>query len=211
MKHLVKLFRLLEITRSQQQYGYSLAEIQKSDISDLAQHHYLVAFFAWQIARDVVKAGAKLNIEKVLAVALIHDLGELFGGDIGMPYARANPKARELAKKFEYENLRYFIKNFAKDDQDLQALAQEVFSPRSDEARIAKIADYAEVTHYRLYNHRLTKGDVLMAKEKMMSYINEITDKKAMKVLKKFVDDWSRALLRGKFQELFEQSKLKKT
>src|SRR5688572_26987474 len=101
MKKLTTLFRLLELTRAQPQYGYILAEIPKSDLSDLAQHHYLVTFVAWRLAVLVVQKGGKINLERVLELSLIHDLGELFGGDISMPYARANPAARNAAKEFE--------------------------------------------------------------------------------------------------------------
>ncbi len=112
MDHLAKLFKLLEITRSQPQYGYALAGIPKGELSDLAQHHYLVTFIAWQLALSVQSKGAKINVQKVLEYSLIHDLGELFGGDIAMPYAKANPKARILAKAFEAENQKYLANFF---------------------------------------------------------------------------------------------------
>src|SRR3989344_5119270 len=110
MKHLTNLFKLMQLTRSQPLYGYVVGGVQKNDLSNLAEHHYLVTFIAWQLARQIKSKGANINVEKVLEFAMVHDIGELFGGDISMPYARANPKAREYAKAFEEENQKFLSK-----------------------------------------------------------------------------------------------------
>jgi Predicted hydrolases of HD superfamily len=94
MKNLTNTFRLLEITRFQPQYGYALAGISKSEQSDLAQHHYLVTIFAWILTLEINARGGNLNVLRTVEICLTHDLGELFGGDIGMPYVRANPTAK---------------------------------------------------------------------------------------------------------------------
>ena len=62
MEHLTKLFKLVELTRSQPQTGYVLAGIKTDELSNLAEHHYLVTFIAWQLARAANRAGAKLSI-----------------------------------------------------------------------------------------------------------------------------------------------------
>src|SRR5579872_6043877 len=126
MNHLAKLFKLLEITRSQPQYGYALAGIPKAELSDLAQHHYLVTFIAWQLALSVQAKGAKINVQKVLEFCMVHDLGELFGGDIAMPYAKANPKARTLAKAFEAENQNYLSAFFGPQSKHYKELSDEI-------------------------------------------------------------------------------------
>lgn len=77
MKNLKDLFRVIELTRSQPQYGYALAGIAKDKLSNLAEHHYLVTFIAWQLAANLEKAGAQIDVRKVLEYALVHDLGEL--------------------------------------------------------------------------------------------------------------------------------------
>src|SRR5581483_5063728 len=146
MKNPTTLFRLIELTRSQPQYGYILAEIPKAQLSDLAQHHYLVTFIAWQLAAAANRAGGEINTEKVLEYALVHDLGELFGGDIAMPYAQANPPAREAAKSFERENQKYISRFFEDGQAEVQTLFTEVMQATTNEALIAKIADYVEVT-----------------------------------------------------------------
>ncbi len=208
MNHLTKLFCLLQITRSQPQYGYALAGIKKQDLSDLAQHHYLVAFIAWQLAVGVKSRGAKIDVQKVLEFALIHDLGELFGGDIAMPYARANPKARTLAKAFEAENQSFIATFFGDQAKHYKELSAEIMETGVDEGIIAKLADYIEVVHYKQYMGMLTKGDVTMSYNAMIKKISLISDKITKKELIKFSKDWKTEMLASKAkQEFFEQAK----
>ena len=141
----------MELMRSQPQYGYALSGIPKAELSDLAAHHYLVTFMAWQLARHCQRAGAKINIERVLEFAMLHDLGELFGGDIAMPYGKVNPRARKLAKAFERENQKFMARFFGADKKYISRLTDEILTAKSDEGIIAKVADYLEVTHYKLY------------------------------------------------------------
>ncbi len=207
MQNLTKLFRLIEITRSQPQYGYALAEIPKQDLSDLAQHQYLVTFIAWQLCRLVNKAGAKINMEKVLEFALIHDLGELFGGDIAMPYGKANPRARKLAKAFEAENQKYLARFFGDDQKYFKALGAEILNAKSDESLIAKIADYIECTHYKLYLHRFSKGDVVMAQKKIDVMIKKLRDPIARQELAKFINSWAKELNAKDVAEILDSAK----
>ncbi|MBI2552151.1 HD domain-containing protein [Candidatus Uhrbacteria bacterium] len=212
MQHLTKLFKLIELTRSQPQYGYALTGIPKHDLSDLAAHHYLVAFMAWQIARELNRAGAKLNVEKVLEFSLTHDLGELFGGDISMPYAAINPRARRLAKAFEEENQRFFARFFGEDRGHIKALTKEILSAKSDEALVCKVADYLECTHYKLYVGYLhDKRDIPLNVSKLAKMVAKIKDKVAKRELAKFLKEWAKELLNGDTLDvLWEKAKKKK-
>ncbi|MCL5009208.1 MAG: HD domain-containing protein [Patescibacteria group bacterium] len=207
MNKLTELFRLIELARSQPQYGYALAGIPKDELSDLAQHHYLVAFIAWQLAANLNAKGAKLNVEKVLELALVHDLGELLGGDISMPYARANPKARKLAKNFEKENLVYLSKFFGLQAAAFRKAGDEIMEPKTDEGLVAKIADYVEATHYKLYMGRLSEGDIHMAEKGLHSKIAKFKDAVAKKEMAEFIVAWGQDLLAARGKEFFESSK----
>jgi len=207
MDNLVKLFRLVELTRSQPQYGYALAGIPKDELSDLAQHHYLVTFIAWQLAVNLRAKGAKINLEKVLELSLTHDMGELLGGDISMPYARANPKARKLAKNFEQENLHYLSEFFGTQAGAFLKNTGEIMDAKTDEGLLAKVADYLEATHYKSYMGRLSEGDIRMAEKGLASKISRFKDPVIKKELAGFVKAWAKEILASKNQEFFEGSK----
>jgi 5'-deoxynucleotidase YfbR-like HD superfamily hydrolase len=191
MSQLAHTFRLLELTRSQVQYGYALSGISKHEISDLAQHHYLVASFAWQLARAINKQGGTLNIERILEITLVHDLGELFGGDIAMPYAKANTAAREKATAFEQENQRYLSTILSEDPEYLQSLFAEANKPVTDEALVAKIADYMEVTHYKIHIRRFSPGDVTMIMKRINTFIDSISAPTTKAAARSLITLWS--------------------
>jgi len=81
-------------------------------------------------------------VRKVLELCLIHDLGELFGGDVAMPYAKVNPKARELAKAFEAENQKFLAEYFGGQKEHFTNLINEVMDVESDESLVYKMADF---------------------------------------------------------------------
>lgn len=196
----------MELTRSQPQYGYALAGIQQDELSNLAEHHYLVTFTAWQLASHVKKAGAKLNIQKVLEFCLIHDLGELFGGDIAMPYARSNPKAKAHAKAFEEENQRFLSKFFGNQSDYFKELGHEILNAKSDECIIAKIADYIEITHYKQYVKVFSKFDTNLIKPKLAEMIEKMKDPIAKKELAKFIKSWTANISKKDIPEILYEN-----
>ncbi|MBX4197931.1 HD domain-containing protein [Candidatus Parcubacteria bacterium] len=197
MKHLTDLFHLLEVTRKQPQYGYALWGGDMR-LGNLAEHHYLVTIIAWQLASAVNTKGAKIDIQKVLEFCLIHDLGELFGGDVGMLYARANPKAREYAKKFEAENHIYIGKFFGNQRRHFLELSEEILNADSDESRIAKIADYLEITHYKFFMEKFTQTDIDLVAKKLPNMIDGMKDILAKRELNKFVKEWQKSMSSSK-------------
>jgi len=187
MKNLVNLFKLVELTRSQVQYGYVLSGVRKNELSNLAEHHYLVAFMGWQMAKALEKSGAKINPAKVLELCMIHDLGELFGGDISRPYAMANPKARTLAKAFESENQNFLRKYLTTIDKDIW---DEVMEPVSDEGLIYKIADVMECGHFLKYMGHYKPLDTKILKDKLPKLASRLKDKTARREMVSFIKTW---------------------
>jgi putative hydrolases of HD superfamily len=187
MKNLTNLFKLVELTRSQVQYGYVLSGVRKHELSNLAEHHYLVTFMAWQMAEYLNSKGAKLDTKKVLELCMVHDLGELFGGDISRPYAMANPEARKLAKAYELENQR-FLKKY------LSNLSEEVWSdvmePKSDEALVYKLADLMECAHFLKYMGHYKPLDTKILEEKLPEVIEKFHDKTIKTELTEFYKHW---------------------
>lgn len=198
----------MQLTRSQPLYGYVIGGVQKNDLSNLAEHHYLVTFIAWQLARQVKSKGANINVEKVLEFAMVHDIGELFGGDISMPYARANPKAREYAKAFEEENQKFLSKFFGSEEAHFKKLGHEILDAKSDEALIAKIADYLEHIHYKQYIKVISqKTDIDSLRPVLKLKISKIKDPVAKKEIDKFTKDWLKNVSKKEIPEILYNTK----
>lgn len=206
MKEDISFLKLIQTARSMPQYGYVISGIKKAELSDLAQHHYLVTLTAWFVGNLVRKNGGRLNLEQVMAISLVHDLGELFGGDIAMPYAKANPKASKLAKQFEQENQAYLTK-FLGNHGNINELFKEAREPKSDEGIISKVADYLEVTHYKQYLGQKTAGDVRMVLSRIEKMIERISNARTRKYLTTFVASWTETMSNDDGEELFESAK----
>jgi len=66
----------------------------------IAQHSFRVAIMNWVLAEEV---RPKLNLEKIIKISLIHDLGEIYAGDM-TPYwgllPKDSKKRREILKRW---------------------------------------------------------------------------------------------------------------
>jgi 5'-deoxynucleotidase YfbR-like HD superfamily hydrolase len=193
MDNIIKLFNLLQITRTQPQYGYAMGG-GNIRIGNIAEHHYLVAMIGWQLCEVVNKKGAKVDTFKVIKYCLLHDIGETFGGDIGMYYAKANPKAKEYAKLFEEENQK-FISQFFFDPKEIKELSKEILDSRSDEAHIAKIADFFDHPHYKFFNGVMKRKDIEIVAPRLKEKVAKIKNPIARKELGKLVEVWRRTML----------------
>lgn len=190
MKNLPNLFKLIELTRAQVQQGYLLSGIRGDDLSNLAEHHYLVTFIGWQLAVNLKETGAKIDVLKVLEFCMIHDLGELMGGDISAPYARLNKRAKRFAKSFEAENQKFLSKYFGSQSKHFRKISKEILDAKSDEALIAKVADYIESSCFIAYHKQYTKFSEHFNREKIGGFIRKIKDQTAKKILSEFLADW---------------------
>jgi 5'-deoxynucleotidase YfbR-like HD superfamily hydrolase len=190
-KNLLNLFKLVQVTRTQPQYGYALSNLKKHELSNLAEHQYLVTFIALQLSKLVNSMGGKIISERVMEICLVHDLGELFGGDISRPYAMANPKARKLAKAFEEENQKFLRRYFPSNDPYLW---DEVMKVTTDEGKIAKLADIFECAHFLEYINQFKPLDQKILEEKIPALIKTIKDIKSRNALAEFSKVWLKTI-----------------
>ena len=197
MQHLTNLFKLLEIARSMPQHGYAVSGLQKHELSDIAQHQYLVTLIAWQLAMNLNSLGASFNIQRVQELAMTHDLGELFGSDISFYYARKNRKARKFAKLFEEENIKFVSKLFGKNKAYFRKLLQELYAERTDEALLVKVADVTEAMHFKFHVGRFIDNDKKDGFNAVMGYAKKIKDTIGKRELLIFIKQWIKDLPKG--------------
>jgi len=91
---------------------------------------------------------------------------------------------------FESENLRFLSRLFV-NEGDMLALSNERQDCSSDEARIAKVADYVELTHYKLFTNAIRRQDVEFAMPRLLERANGIKDAIARRELEKFIAEWA--------------------
>jgi len=191
-KTISDLLPLLETLRAMPQYGYVLAGVQKSDMSTIADHSYLVSMTAWIFARGLEREGIIVSIERVLELSLVHDLGELLGGDVNFYYGRMNTKARALSREFEKENFYFLSKLFGEDERYVQELWEELMAMKTLESQVAKLADYIECAEYKAYMKVTAPEDFTMAIPIIKKILGQVKNAKAKKALEKIVTAWAR-------------------
>ena len=106
---------------------------------DLAQHSYCVAFYCFQIANEYNITDEIRN--KVIAMAIIHDIGECFTSDLPHDVKYENPELKELCDKLE--------KKYVNELPEISPLWNELEDKKdSVEYAIIKLADSMSVLAY---------------------------------------------------------------
>ena len=110
----------------------------------VAAHSYGVAFTAMLLADEVRARGVEVDVERVLRVALLHDLAEARTGD--MPRTMAlyyGAEARRAAERAAFDDM---VRDLgARRGADYGALHEDYERRESLEARLVKAADIVDL------------------------------------------------------------------
>lgn len=128
MKKLVKFFVEVGKLKRMPRRGWVIREIKNPET--IAEHIFRVALMSWILA-DLKKED--LNIERLIKMALIHDLCEIYAGDT-TPYDSILPKdkkkLRELVKtwpRFSKKEKQRLVNNkFKKEKKSLNKIIEEL-------------------------------------------------------------------------------------
>ena len=127
MKNILNfLVRVGELKRKHRK-GWQVHQIKDSETT--AEHIFRMTIIAWILGKE-----KRLNIEKVIKIALVHDLCEVYAGDI-TPYDSVLPtdkkKLKELMKTWprfsNYERKRNSLKKYKREKKALDKL-QKAFN-----------------------------------------------------------------------------------
>lgn len=189
IKQLPKFITLLELTREQPQYGYFLAGIAKHETSNLAEHQYLVAMIGWMLCEYINMEEQLVDSAQVIKMCLIHDLGELFGGDIAAPLSRKRPDMKKIAKAFEAENLS-IITSYLKPEvgDKIQNLMKEEQSKATNESLVCKVADLIETSFFLEHRGKKNKQKDDFYKNHIRTLAEKIENPKIKEAIIEFFD-----------------------
>jgi len=116
---------------------------------NVAEHSYYVIFYCLLIAKDMQRDGYKIDIEKLLISATIHDLDEAVTGDIIRPVKYSSPelklKLNEVANAYARFTLR---KLESKDAEELYDYWEKSKDPTTLEGQILQMCDMLSVVAY---------------------------------------------------------------
>lgn len=144
---LAELMRLKAVPRT----GWLLRGVR--DVESVADHSFGVAFIAMLLADQAQRQGLEPNVEKVLRMALLHDLTEARTGDLPNTIKRYFDK--EALRSAEEEIADEMLSGLAAIGEEYLLLLQEYEERTSLEARIVKAADKLDLL---LQAHEYEKG-----------------------------------------------------
>lgn len=100
MSDLTFLFKLLALTHKHNQVKRALYAVGEDRAENDSEHSYQIALTAWYI---IQLYKIDLNIDKVIRYALVHDLVEVYAGDVDARFQ--TPEVVKLKKEKEYAAL----------------------------------------------------------------------------------------------------------
>ena len=108
----------------------------------VAEHTFFVSYFALLICELIGKEKIKIDAEKVLKMAIIHDFEESLSGDILNPFKHYNDKVYETIKEVNEELIQEAFAELPKNLQEkFINIWQEETKENTIESQVVKVAD----------------------------------------------------------------------
>lgn len=154
-----RLNNLKQIPRT----GWLLCNVPLTDVEDVAQHTFDVAAITLLLADELERGGKKLDRERALSMAVVHDWAEASIGDF--PYTALKYLGTASTKKrFEKRALEDLLGKLPNKEKFLK-LWQEYNEKHSPEAKLVHAADYfsmlVQAVKYRERGNRSHELDEL--------------------------------------------------
>ena len=198
MKKLLQLLSILQLSKEQPLTGFIAAGMKLNDTETLAEHHYGCMLVAYFLAAKIKQAGGKINERKLLLMLLMHDLGELFGGDVAAPLSRKYPDLREHKDQIGLRATEMLSSYMDKTTStEVKQLFNELEFGDSDEHWVAKIIDQINHQLYieKTIDHLIYNADKYTYRRNFVSnhiytLPEKIKDQKTKKVLVDFLKEF---------------------
>jgi putative hydrolase of HD superfamily len=129
-RHIVEFFRHIHRLKAIKRSGWLRHKIH--DPESVASHMYGVAVLAW-----ILSHGKDVDLEKLLKLSLVHDLGEALAGDL-TPYDKEYKHKRQIEEDKLRDVVAVLPPNMQKEVLSLHA---EVAERQTKEAEIVATAD----------------------------------------------------------------------
>jgi 5'-deoxynucleotidase YfbR-like HD superfamily hydrolase len=209
MKNLLKLLSILELSKEQSLTGFYPAGLKRHEVPSLAEHHYTSAMMAMFLGQKIVVENPDFDTNKLLKMVLIHDLSEIFGGDIAGPLSRKYPDLREHKDEIGRRAIDMLSDFLDEDKKYLIELWEEFEFAKSDEVLVGKLIDQMDhqftLEHYN-HEKRYNTDGYHYREDFVGSHVfnipEKIVDERTRKVCTKFVDEFKNNFYKKGYQAI---------
>jgi len=142
LSFLQEAIRLKKMVRS----GWIYSGVSKSDTESVADHSYMITLIAMILALREKEKGSKINVEKVIVMAILHDLPESVSQDLDRRIRKYSPEKYDIFKEdLDSEAMKVLLTNLpSKINKQLLLIYQELRRKESLEAKLILEADRLE-------------------------------------------------------------------
>ncbi len=140
VRFIIEIDKLKAVTRKVKPLGVNRYE-------NPAEHSWQIALLAWSLAPF---AAAPVNIDRVMKLLLVHDIGEIDTGDT-MAFVTEGMAERKRAERVAVERIFGLLPSAERDE--MLALWQEFEDEQTPDARLAHAADRAMPVLLNLANN----------------------------------------------------------
>ncbi|MDO8619253.1 MAG: HD family hydrolase [Candidatus Daviesbacteria bacterium] len=137
LKKILKFFLTIQWTKELPRQGFITMGFKRNEADSVAAHSFATAVLAYLLAKQLQKAGEKIDPEKVLKMGLFHDIGETIVGDVG---TFVKGMAGGVFKGIEEEGVKALVEGLDT-EEEITNLVAEYNERKTPEARIVKVAD----------------------------------------------------------------------
>ncbi|MFW9924781.1 MAG: HD family hydrolase [Candidatus Thorarchaeota archaeon] len=131
--------RLKRMLRS----GWVYSGVSLANVESVADHSFSVSLISLLVSMDEKKKGKEIDTQKVLIMALLHDLSESVSQDIDRRVRKFSPEKYDAFKsELDLKATQFLLKLLPKlIAEDLDRIYQEFHEKKSIEAKIVSEAD----------------------------------------------------------------------
>ena len=159
---------------------------------DVAQHSYFVGIYSMILADLESAKGAKVNVERLLRMALLHDAEEARTGDVHHPFKHQDEKFAEALTLRAMEWYQNLMKGIPGSQARMYVDLRKACEGATVEATILKAADKIEALLWAYEEYLL--GNELVRRAKIVEDILSKLDKIELLTVKNIVSEIRRSI-----------------
>ncbi|OGE04570.1 hypothetical protein A3B51_00150 [Candidatus Curtissbacteria bacterium RIFCSPLOWO2_01_FULL_41_18] len=137
LKKILKVFLTLQWAKELPRQGFIALGFKRNEADSVAAHSFTTAILAYLLASEMKSSGQKINVDKVVKMALFHDMAETIVGDVG---TFVKGMAGGAFGPVEEEGLKWLV-NDVPNREEMISLVEEYMDRKTLEARVCKVAD----------------------------------------------------------------------
>lgn len=137
LKKILKVFLTLQWAKELPRQGFIAMGFKRNEADSVAAHSFSTSLLAYFLAKELQKEGVKIDPEKVLKMALFHDVGETIVGDVG---TFVKNMAGGVFSNIEEEGVKALVNELDFKDEIIE-MVSEYSQRKTLEARLVKVAD----------------------------------------------------------------------